>query len=70
MTRSPRGPYFRKTRSSGLDALARLGVEHLEALDVTFALEDPRDLHLEPRRRHLHAGLPGERRVANPRQHV
>ena len=50
--------------------LARFGVEHFEGLDVTLALENSRNLDLEPRRRHFHPGLPGERRVANPRQHV
>ena len=70
MTRSPRGPYFKKTRSTRLDALARLDVKDLEALDVPFALEDARDLHLQPGGGHLHPGLPGEGRVANPRQHV
>ena len=48
MTRSPRGPYFRKTRSSAWTRLPGLDVEHLEALDVTLGLEDPRDLYLEP----------------------
>ena len=47
-----------------------LGVNHLPPLDVALALEDPGDLHLEPRRRHLHARLARERGVANPREHV
>src|SRR5690349_11736808 len=46
-----------------LHAFPGLGVEHLEALNVAFALENARDLHLQPRRRHFHPGMPGNRRV-------
>ena len=70
ITRSPRGPYFRNDPQLRLDALAGHGVEHLEALDVAFALEDPRDLDLQARRRHVHARVLGNRRVPDPRQHV
>src|SRR5262245_37184279 len=51
----------------------RLGgrlVERLEALDVAFVLQDARDLSLQPRRRHVHAGVLGRHRIADPGEHV
>ena len=53
-----------------LDALAGDRVQDLEALNVALALEDPRDFHLEARRRHVHAALTGNRGIPDARQHV
>src|SRR5262249_32493139 len=50
--------------------LAGLPVCDLEPLDVAFALEDLRDLDLQPRERHLHLRMPGLGRVPDPGEHV
>src|SRR4051812_31931481 len=53
-----------------LNALSALRLENLEALNVAYALENARDLHLETRRGHLHPCVPGNRRVPDARKHV
>ena len=70
---SPCGPYFRNRRSVFDRRVAfrgRLIVEHLEALNVAFVLQDSRDLGLQPRRGHVDARVLGGHRVADPREHV
>src|SRR5215470_16642271 len=48
---------------------ARL-VDHLEAVDIAFVLQDARDLHFDPRRRDVDTGVLGRDAVSNPREHV
>src|SRR5262249_34241213 len=45
-------------------------IHFLEALDVAFLLEDLGDVRLEPRGRHVHAGVPRVHGIANARDHV
>src|SRR4029453_16280028 len=45
-------------------------VQKLETLDVTLTLKNPRDLSLQPRRRHIDSRVLGAYRVPNPREHV
>src|SRR5439155_26337646 len=51
----------------GIEALA---LPDVEVPDVALLLEDPRDLLLEPRRRHLHGLVHRLVRVADAGQHV
>ena len=69
---SPCGPYFRNRRSVLTGAVVFVGgvVDELEALDVAFVLKDPRDVGLQPRRRHIDARVLGGHGVADPREHV
>src|SRR5262249_39803460 len=50
--------------------LVRRLFQDLEALDVALVLENARDVGLQPRGRHVNAGVLGGHRVANPREHI
>src|SRR6185436_18460571 len=50
--------------------LAVLRLDHLVALNVAFALQDLRNLHLQARQRHIDARMPRLGRVADSGEHV
>ena len=54
----------------GALALAIRRLHRLEALDVALELQDLGDLQLERRRRNVHARVPRDGGVPDPRQHV